>query len=361
MRPVRLSVLMLSVVFACGTPRPETDMRLEEVALDDAGSEQPAPVPVPAKLSETGLFTGRLRDLIPATDVHRYEVNAPLFSDYAHKQRLIRLPEGGVATYHDSDLMELPEGTTLVKTFYYPTDLRKPTGQRRILETRLLVRHQEKWEAFTYVWDEQQEEAVLELAGDQRTVEWQDLSGNTRSVNYLVPNRNQCKNCHMRSQDMMPIGWTARQLNRDADGENQLVRFARLGLISGLPAGGWPKLADYDDEGETTERRARAWLESNCAHCHRPDGPAKTSGLHLLADVAEPLHLGIGKAPVAAGKGSGGLRFDIVPGEPGQSILVHRIRSSDPGVMMPELGRTLMHREGVELVEEWIRGMRKSP
>ena len=68
--------------------------------------------------------------------------------------------------------------------------------------------------------------------------------------------------------------------------------------------------------------------------------------------------LGIGKAPIAAGKGSGGLRFDIVPGKPEASILVHRINSNDPGVMMPELGRTIIHREGVELVSRWIRELR---
>ena len=47
--------------------------------------------------------------------------------------------------------------------------------------------------------------------------------------------------------------------------------------------------------------------------------------------------------------------YDIVPGQPDQSILVYRIESRDPGEMMPELGRRMVHREGVQLVREWIQ------
>lgn len=76
-----------------------------------------------------------------------------------------------------------------------------------------------------------------------------------------------------------------------------------------------------------------------------------------MADVTAPLALGIGKAPVAAGKGSGGRMFSIVPGSPDESILVYRIESTDPGVMMPEMGRRLVHEEGVSLIREWIQSM----
>lgn len=71
-----------------------------------------------------------------------------------------------------------------------------------------------------------------------------------------------------------------------------------------------------------------------------------------------PMALGIGKAPVAAGKGSGGRLYSIVPGKPDESILLYRIESVDPGVMMPEMGRRLAHKEGVELVRQWILEMK---
>jgi Planctomycete cytochrome C len=157
----------------------------------------------------------------------------------------------------------------------------------------------------------------------------------------------------------MPIGPTARQLNGTMDGKNQLEQLASLGLLYDLPPlNTVPKLAAYEDKQVALNDRARAWLEVNCAHCHRPDGPAKTSGLHLLADVSNSYELGIGKAPVAAGRGSGGRKFDIIPGKPDESILYYRINSTDPGVMMPELGKTLIHEEGVALIKQWIEEMK---
>ncbi len=119
-----------------------------------------------------------------------------------------------------------------------------------------------------------------------------------------------------------------------------------------------PTLIAYDDKQAPVDRRARAWLEVNCAHCHRSDGPARNSGLHLLADIANPAEFGVGKAPVAAGKGTGGRLFSIVPGKPDESILQFRIESVEPGIMMPEMGRKLQHEEGVKLVREWISAMK---
>jgi hypothetical protein len=159
----------------------------------------------------------------------------------------------------------------------------------------------------------------------------------------------------------MPIGPSARQLNGSINGhsENQLVQLAQGGWLTGLPPiEKVARLASYENVNESLDSRARAWLEINCAHCHRPDGPAKTSGLHLLADTKNPYELGVGKAPVAAGRGSGGRNFDIVPGNPDASILYYRINSDDPGVMMPELGKKLIHTEGIDLIREWISSMK---
>ena len=158
----------------------------------------------------------------------------------------------------------------------------------------------------------------------------------------------------------MPIGPTTRQLNKILKGKHQLVDWAERGILEGLPSSTdqLPKLANYEDQNIELGLRARSWLESNCAHCHREDGPAKTSGLHLLANETSPLKLGIGKAPVAAGKGSGGRKYDIVPGAPEKSILLFRILSNDPGIMMPELGRKVVHEEGAALISQWIKEMK---
>ena len=68
--------------------------------------------------------------------------------------------------------------------------------------------------------------------------------------------------------------------------------------------------------------------------------------------------IGIGKRPVAAGKGSGDLETDLVPGRPDASIIAYRMGSTDPGVMMPELGRSVVHEEGLALVRDYIARMR---
>lgn len=98
-------------------------------------------------------------------------------------------------------------------------------------------------------------------------------------------------------------------------------------------------------------------MDVNCSHCHSPTGAARTSGLDLRAANLEPYAFGVCKGPVAAGTGSGGLPYVIVPGDPSQSILTFRTGSTEADVKMPELGRNLVHDEGHALMVEWIAAM----
>jgi uncharacterized repeat protein (TIGR03806 family) len=293
-----------------------------------------------------------------------YGLNSALFTDYAFKKRFIKIPKGLKANYNPDEVLDFPEGTVLIKNFYYPADFRKPEEYLRILETRLLIKESGIWRTLPYIWNEEQTDAFLTVAGKNLDVSWMHYDGVVRTINYSVPNMNQCKGCHLKGDAVMPVGPSARQLNGDyhyVQGKlNQLVHWQELNVIDGMPSiTQVPKLVSYDDEQVLVDQRARAWLEINCAHCHRADGPAKNSGLHLLASVTDPSRLGVGKAPVAAGKGSGGLLYDIVPGKPDESILQFRIESVHPGIMMPELGRSMTHVEGAELVRKWISEMKK--
>jgi len=281
-----------------------------------------------------------------------YTLNAPLFSDYAHKKRFIRLPKGTRMGYQATEPFDFPEGTVLVKNFYYPSDFRKPEGRRRILETRLLVKKEDAWKALVYQWNEAQTEAERVLTGAEVPVEWRDEHGTLQRIQYSIPSQPQCKSCHDFNGKMTPIGPTARQLHTN----EQLDQWHAEGLLESLPVKR-PRLADYRNEQEALNARARAWLEINCAHCHRKEGPAKNSGLYLLASQKDPYRLGVKKAPIAAGRGSGGHKYGIMPGQPDQSILVHRIESLEPGEMMPELGRKMTHEEGVALIRQWIEQM----
>lgn len=320
----------------------------------------------PEKLSEFGFFTGDIKMQQPAKGVVPYALATPLFSDYAEKLRFVKIPENRTARFNDTAVFEFPVGTALVKTFYYPLDFRNPQKGRRLMETRVLLHGEKGWVALPYVWNEEQSDAILSVAGETLNASYTDEKGKKRNHDYFVPNVNQCKGCHNRSEQLMPIGPSARQLNHSINyGElsvNQLEFWKSHDMISGLPdLKTLHTSVKWNDPstGDITSR-ARIWLDINCAHCHRTDGPAATTGLYLGWNENSELHLGIEKTPVAAGRGSGGLKFGIVPGKPEESILLYRLKSQDPGVMMPELGRTQVHHESIAVLEEWIRKMQKT-
>ena len=289
-----------------------------------------------------------------------YDLVSPLFSDYLVKTRTVRLPPGESATYSPDGVFSFPVGTIFTKTFAYAEDLRAPKDRRHLVETRVLLKTPEDWLSLPYLWNEEGTVATLSVGGTIKPLSFVRGDGTPISLSYLVPNKNQCIKCHEDLAHTELIGPKARNLNRDfayGDGtENQLARWSRLGLLTGAPdPASAPRLAAFDDVTETIERRARSWLEINCAHCHGERGAGRTSGLYLWAHVTDPAVLGICKPPVAAGAGAGALSYDIVPGKPEQSILVYRMKSTDPAVMMPELGRAVVHEEGAALVEDWVR------
>jgi len=302
------------------------------------------------KLSDYGFFEGALEDLKPASRVIKYDINSPLFSDYAHKKRFIYLPPGEQIVYKAIGPLQFPEGATLIKNFYY-TDEQLGEGNGKIIETRLLIKETTGWRSLPYVWNEEQTEAFLEIPGREVPLK---LAATYEEMLYAVPTMLQCKSCHESNGQITPIGPTAQQLNTSG----QLEKWVANGWLTEQPEkNNYPKMVAWEDESESIEARAHAYLEINCGHCHQPAGPAKNSGLNLTSSAKTPLAMGIYKAPVAAGKGSGGLKFDIVPGKPDQSILIYRMKSVDPSVMMPEVGKATVHTEGVQLIEAWITAM----
>jgi uncharacterized repeat protein (TIGR03806 family) len=316
------------------------------------------------KLSEYNFFTGRLADLQPAASVVPYEINMALFSNYAEKLRFIKVPDGMQVNYTDDGALELPKGTVIIKNFFYENDFRKPGQGRMILETRLLVHEEKGWIAYPYVWNEEQTEAYYDVAGDIKKVSYINTAGKRISIDYIIPNKNQCKGCHLRNNKMTPIGPTAMQLNKDynysSGKQNQLTYWQQHGLMKGLPAlDSVGKYASLEDKSQSLDSRARAYLDVNCGTCHHPQGPANASGLFLHYDQDASVEMGIMKSPVAAGRGAGKNSFDIVPGKPHKSILSFRMQTNDPGIAMPELGREQVHKEGVTLIKEWIKHMKE--
>jgi uncharacterized repeat protein (TIGR03806 family) len=319
--------------FSASAPAPVNDALI----LSDA---------LPLKLSEFQLLSGAQGRQSNAR-VTPYSLNTPLFSDYAEKFRFAYVPDGKAIDAGDGDgLLGYPVGSVLIKSFGFPADMRRPADNVRIIETRLLIHRASGWVALPYVWDADGKDATLKRAGTRVNVAWIHDDGTSRAISYSVPNVNQCRDCHERAGAMTPIGPKARNLS------HAYLALTRIAAKRTLPV--W-----NDAKTGSLAERARAYLDVNCAHCHNRAGAASNSGLYLDFDEPAGVSIGIGKEPVAAGRGSGGFDHDIEPGHPDRSIMTYRLASTDPGIAMPELGRASAHAEGLTLLREWIQTMPK--
>jgi uncharacterized repeat protein (TIGR03806 family) len=288
----------------------------------------------PKTLSEFGFFEAGG----PAPGVVPYIIAAPLFSDYADKDRYIYSPAPAPAAAEG--VLQFPVGAAIIKTFRY--------GANKV-ETRVLLHQEVGWKAYAYRWNDAGSEAALALAGADQSV-----VTDHGTVAYHIPNANQCKACHTGADNALtPIGPKLRNLQVG----DQLAVLSAAGVVAPVPPG-VAATPDYRDATVALDLRARAYLDGNCGHCHSPGHPADTSGLYLNWEESDPLRLGVNKRPVAAGKGSGHLLFDVVPGDPDTSILLYRMMSLDPGAMMPEIGRSVVHEEGVALIRAYIAGLK---
>ena len=322
-----------------------------------------SPTPL-RKLSEYAFFVGPLRDMRPNNGVIAYSVNAPLWSDNAYKGRYIAMPEGGQLTpVADGDEdWQLPVGSIVIKTFYFDLDRTTPDeGPYRINETRLLFVTDHGIVAETYLWNDEQTEAVRFVAGTRINMQVIGADGASANQEYVVPNKNQCANCHSRSDKLHMLGLTTAQLNRESleePGRNQLELWQSAGMIAG-DLGDTALLPAYDKPfvSGSLNGQARAYLHGNCSHCHRTGGAAGVTGLWLLASVTDDYRIGICKGPVAAGAGTGSFHYDILPGHPERSIMPFRMSSVDPEIKMPEIPNLIADQQGVALIQAWIAEM----
>ena len=329
----------------------------------------------PSRLSDWGLFDLSDESLTPTQFNMVYRPANQLFSDYAQKLRTIWMPEGAQAQLVGDEL-SYPVGTVVSKTFYYPTDgagnLQRmeevisesiDLSVNQLIETRLLVKRSAGWEAFPYVWNDEGSEAFLRVAGTSKALKLQDGHGSSEFV-YFVPNENQCSGCHVTEHpdgEMHPLGAVATQLSAsftypdNVSSSSQLGEMLARGWLDGETSVTPPP--SWRDPSETLEDRALAYLSMNCGHCHNPKGAADTSNLILTGQHEQQVNIGVCKPPVAAGGGAGDRLYSIVPGKPAESILVYRMQSAKPDEMMPELGRALVHEQGVEMISHWIASL----
>ncbi|MFD2551457.1 SO2930 family diheme c-type cytochrome [Bizionia sediminis] len=317
----------------------------------------PEALPYP-KLSDYNFFKGELKNLEPVSGVVPYDLNSPLFSDYAHKKRFVWMPNGTKATYNsDFTPLDFPVGAFLIKSFYYDNVL--PNNATKIIETRLMYFTESGWEFAKYIWNEEQTDATFSNEGAVVNINWSE-AGTTKSVDYRVPSRAECFTCHNKFGTPIPIGPKPQNLNKNytyADGTaNQLQKWAESGYLDPNYPGSINSTVAWDDTLEPLELRARSYIDINCAHCHSEESYCEYRPMRFAFNETElDSNLGICVEP-DTNIGSAYTHI-ISPGNPSASVAFFRMSSVEEQYRMPIIGRTLQHTEGVALIEDWINSL----
>lgn len=287
------------------------------------------------RLSFYCLFQGKIANLDPSREVTPYELSSTLFTDYAEKQRLIKLPPGTKMKLTGNGLPEFPEGTIIAKTFYYPDSSRK---NNQIIETRLLILSKGKWNLATYQWNSEQNEAYLAKEGKVVQVETKCLDGRMTTINYHIPGKKECISCHRSGNALVPIGPKASNLSIEVSKGNnrinQLTYFIVKGLLQPAKLSAIKSIACYTNTSASLQERTRGYLEINCAHCHQSGGDAERTTLNLGYHI--PLR-------------NTGIELNR------NNILV---RMSQMGEYhMPKLGTTLIDTAGLKLIKNYLKSL----
>ena len=297
----------------------------------------PQTISFESNLSAYNIFEGTPSNLVPSEGFEILELSSALFTDYAHKQRLVKVPEGTSITKIADGSLDFPDGAILTKTFFYFNDERDTSLGKRIIETRLEIKESGIWNIATYLWNESQTDATLKLEGHDTQVSWTNSQGNNLSTLYHVPTQNECMTCHQSNSTMSPIGPTLLNLNKTVNRNgveiNQLAHLQTLGLFEQFSVTDVPRMVDYKDLNASITERGRAYLAMNCAHCHNPKAwniPAEKD-----FDFRHEIP------------------FELTGIQNGKDKISRNIINQE----MPFIGTTMMDEEGVSLLIEYLNSL----
>lgn len=286
---------------------------------------------------------------VPADGLIPYDINVPFWSDGAAKDRWYAIPDGTSVDVNAEGDWLFPIGSVLMKNFRIANEL---------VETRLLMRHTDgEWAGYSYEWNAAGTDADRLYGGKVRSVSGQD---------WIYPSGADCMQCHTQAA-AFALGPEHGQLNRDltypSTGRtaNQLETADAVDLLADpltdVPAN-LPRFPDPTDMGESLDARARAYLHSNCAGCHRPGGPTPSNmDLRYERTLAETNTCD--EVPTSGALGLPNARI-IYPGNAGWSVLVERADRRDVHGM-PPLGSSIVDDAGVQLLTSWINAMGGCP
>ena len=363
---IRALFLLSFSFFSCSEDEQETYQEIPtapETAVTVNIGEAPH-----SKLSEYHFFEGALKNQTPALGVVPYEPASPLFSDYAHKKRFVWMPKNTKAIYNgDDNVFEFPLGSVLIKTFYYTNVL--PNNSTKIIETRLLIRKSDGWKAYDYIWNNEQTEATLdtEQQGVFVPIEWSE-NGITKSVNYKIPSQTECLTCHKINPNQsiggemtIPIGPKPQNLNTNYsynEGvKNQIAKWKEVGYLDTTTPTPINSTVNWEDTSKSLEMRARSYIDINCAHCHRTGGHCDYVDMRLNYSNLDLNRFGVCLTPLFTVENG---PYVIFAANADRSEMILRLNTTEEALMMPIIGRSIIHDEGVALMKEWINSLPRS-
>jgi mono/diheme cytochrome c family protein len=307
----------------------------------------------PPVLSATGAFND-LSALTPSTGLIPYTVNSPLWSDGAIKSRWAAVPNDGPPYTSDEQISFVPvgewgfpNGTVFVK--HFELTVNEITGDRKRLETRLLVRNQDgAVYGVTYKWRADNSDADL-LPGAvplDEDIPITTSSGASRIQRWTYPSRGQCLICHNSVANYV-LGLKTHQMNGDftypttGRTDNQLRTFAHIGLLNPTPNEAdiptFLKSVAVTDTSVPVQHRMRSWIDANCSQCHRPGGfgPGYDGRFYTPLENQDLIDTFV--------------RFRDVEGSP----LYERDNALDDR-KMPPLAKNVVHEAAMTTLRQWI-------
>ena len=350
-----LFLALLTIFFSCGT---DDENNYEEIP------EKESPVvanldEVPYQtLSEYKFYEGELKNMEPAYKVIPYELNSKLFTDYAHKKRFVWMPKGAKATYTaDGEILNFPVGAVLIKNFFYENV--QPANSQRIIETRVMIKKTSEWIFANYVWNDSQTEAYLDMEGSFTDITWTE-NGETKSTTYRIPSETECLTCHKSNEKPIPIGPKPQNLNKIyayKDGSaNQLSKWIEEGYLESNIPNTINSTVNYADESQPLELRVRSYLDINCAHCHSEGAHCDYMPMRLaFTETTDPVNMGVCVEPYEFIDNS--ITHIISKKSKSRSAMYYRLSTTEESFRMPMLGRTIVHEEAIEMIEDWINSM----
>ena len=313
--------------------------------ITDGGGGTPGQ-PVATQLSATGCVSQQ-SPALPASGLIPYSVAAPFWSDSAVKERWLAVPNGTTIQVQADGDFSFPPGTVLMKHFRLGTTL---------AETRLFMRHPDgTWAGYSYEWNQAQTDATLVQGGKVATVAGQS---------WIFPSGNDCLTCHTAAAGFA-LGLETAQLNNNfmyqATGRtaNQLATLDAIGMFA-TPLGNpstHPVLAELGAVNLPLGDRARAYLHTNCANCHRGAGGPTPSSMDLRYSTSLQNTLACNAVPQAGDLGLGANARIILAGNPDLSVLVNRVSRPRDANSMPPLASNVIDQAGVTLLRDWITSL----